>query len=173
MTAASQTAPDPFRTRSRWTRLLVFGGGSLCGLLFDGEALFDALLHRPYHYGTHTAAALFGSLCGDFVLPLAITLIAPRRPLLWAAAALGVGLAWSLLDRVAALNFPGFLHDLQGNGVAALLALIFICAPVSLLRLLFPRPASGLPPFQAAPPRTGDPGVWPPPIRPEGYPEDR
>ncbi len=175
-------APTPLSRpdkRARWTRWVTFLGGSVFGLLFDWEALLPALRHHPYAYGSHSPASLLGIFVGGTFLPIAVTFLAPRKSFLWAAAALLVHLAWSLLDRVAAHNIPGLLQDLRGNSADALVNLLLFCGPISLIRLLLRRRHDGKTKRIAAQQALlrlaaeHQPGVWPPPINPHGYPEDR
>ena len=169
MDANARTANDA--RRAKWTRGLTWIGGSAFGLLFDWEALVPALRHRPYAYGSPSALTEIASLIGSFVLPLVVTFLAPRKSFLWAAAALGVQTAWSLLDRIVALNGPGLIHDFLENGGVALAALLILCGPVSLVRLFLRRHFDGKTRRIAAQQATmrqaaeDQAGVWPPPIR--------
>ncbi len=156
--------------RAQWSRFMKWFVGSVFGLLFDWEALAPALRHRPYAYGPHSALSALAFPLGAYLLPLAVTFLAPRKPFLWAAAALGVHVAWSLLDRVVALNGPGLRHDFLDNGADALATLLVLCGPISLIRLLFRHHAEGtrrIAEQQAALRQAAEDqaGVWPPPIR--------
>jgi len=171
----ANTQKDPDKARARWTLWLALGGGNVFGLMFDSDALSAALRHRPYAYGSHGAVSLAGMLLGDLFLPVVVTGLAPRKSFLWAAAVLGITLAWSLADRVALLNVPGLVHDLEGNGLGRLLSLLLFCGPVSLVRLLMRRGRDG-----RARRLTGQQawmqwaaqaqaGTWPPPARTDGH----
>ena len=160
---------DRDKTRGRWTLGLVIVGGSICGLMFDWEALYPALLHRTFSYGTHSVVSSFGLLLGRYLLPVVVTFLAPRKSFLWAAAVLGVSVAWSLMDRVVSLNGPGFIHDFKDNGYDALRALLIFCGPISFVRLLLRRHRDGktqrIAQQQAWMQQASEPqaGVWPPP----------
>ena len=162
-------APDALR--GRWTIGLTIIGGSIFGLMFDWEALYPALTHRMFHYGSHGDIAMLGELIGGYVLPLVVVFLAPRKSFIWAAAALGVGLVWSLMDRIVTLNDPGLLSDLKDNGAAALVTLIVLCSPISLVRLLLRRRHDGKLRRIAAQQAwmqqasQAQAGVWPPPIQ--------
>jgi len=176
-TPTTPSRPDK-SARWTWTRWLTFLGGSLFGLLFDWEALIHALRHQPFAYGTHSPGSLLGLLIGGTILPVAVTFLAPRKSFLWAAAALLIHLAWSLLDRVAAHNTPGLLQDLRGNSADALVNLLLFCGPLSLIRLLLRRHQNGKTQRLAAQyarmhQAADQHGVWPPPINRDGYSEDR
>ncbi len=157
--------------RGRWTLGLVIVGGSVFGFMQDWEALSPALRHRPFSYNSsHDALSTLGSLLGDFALPVAVSFIAPRKSFFWAAATLGVGLAWSLMDRVVTVNGPGFLSDLENNGVSALATLLIFCSPISLVRLGLRRRRDGrlrrIAEQQAwMQASEAQAGVWPPPIK--------
>ena len=169
----TDTHKDPDAARARWTLWLTLGG-NVFGLMFDSDALSAALRHRSYAYGSHSDVSTLGLLLGDFVLPVAVTALAPRKSFLWAAAALGITLAWSLADRAVALNWPGLIHDLESNGLEHSLALLFFCGPIALVRLLMRRGRDGrvrrLAEQQAWMRRAAEAqaGVWPPPVRTDG-----
>ncbi len=145
------------------------------------EALYPALRHRPFHYGSghHSSLALLGILLGTFALPLVVASLTPRKSFLWAAAPSGIVLAWSLTDRMVARNVPGLIHDLKGNALAFSLMLLLFCGPISLIRLLMRRSRQGqahrLEEQQTWMRQSYEAqmGVWPPPIRPAGPPENR
>lgn len=157
--------------RGRLTLWLVLIGANICGLAFDSDALGAALRHHPFAYGTHSALSTLGMILGDFVLPVVVVSLAPRRSFLWAAAALCIDLAWSLMDRMVSLNGPGLVSDLADNGAGNLAALLVFCGPISLIRFLVRRSqdhhAQRMREQQdwmrrAAEDQTG---VWPPPIQ--------
>ena len=163
------------KIKARWTLGLVLIGGNVCGLMFDSDALWAALRHRPFAYGTHSTLSELGMVLGNFVLPILIVSLAPRKSFLWAAVALCIDLAWSLMDRVVALNGPGLIHDLIENGSGNLAVLLIFCAPISLIRFLVRRSQESRAQRiaeqqdwmrQAAEIQAG---VWPPPIKTEGH----
>ena len=165
------TEGPPVASRGRWTVGLILIGGSVFGLMFDWDALLPALLHRPFNYNSHGMMHQAGLVLGNIVLPLTVAVVAPRKSFLWAAAALVVAVAWSLLDRVVALNGPGFVHDLLDNATVALVILLFLCGPLSLIRFWRrrhkERKAQRITALQTWMQQQTEeqPGVWPPPIQ--------
>ena len=175
MEQAAEERKNRDKIKARWTLGLVLIGGNLFGLMFDSDALWAALRHRPFAYGTHSAVSELGTALGDFVLPIAVVSLAPRKSFLWGGMSLGITLAWSLMDRVVALNGPGFLHDFMENGTGYIISLLVLCGPISLIRFLVQRGrdrrlrriAAQQAWLQQA--SEDQAGVWPPPVKPEGY----
>ena len=148
--------PEADRTRWHWTWALALIGGNVAGFMGVWQALYPALMHRPFLYGSASRGPLsvIGILLASIVLPITVASLAPRRSFLWAAATSGIALAWSVTDRVAALNGPGLIHDLWENGAVDAFILLVICGPISLIRLLLRHGREG-----AGPPGGGVPGV--------------
>lgn len=160
--------PRKVRTRRQWERYclwLAVGGGNLAGILFVlpdlSMALGGPLWSLTWHRG-------FMRLANALLMySIAALACAPPRRLFWIFVLPTLWLAWSVMDRIAARNWPGLTHDLHSNVPTAGMSLVF----GSLLALVLGKFARGLEEEDAVPGAAvlSDPqeGVWPPaPRRP-------
>jgi hypothetical protein len=161
----TQASTPGLDRRALW---LSVGGGSVTGLLFSWAYIQSSLTGQPLDQGLDGFGDAVEDLIGDLVLPLLISLLARRRPFLWAVLGMAANLLWSVADRVVARNWAGLFSDLRTNALTGAVTLMLISAPISLVRYLLrlrrERTAHALlAQRQAWESGSVQDGIWPPP----------
>ena len=177
--ASVQPRPDQAKSGKHWSYNLVWIGGNVFGGMVAADMLVDLMRHRSFAIDSSNALAAFGVVFGMLVLPIVVTCFVPRKSFSWAAAALGIGLTWTILAHLLTFRQPATSERLKDDLIISGCILLFLCGPISLIRLFVRRgrdrkarrSATQQALMQQVPETTA--GVWPPPVRIDGYYEDK